>query len=745
MKKKAARLASLLAVIFLLLNQSVYAGGPEQSREPWLVYAGAFGGYYSADYQYGGTIFTILPSNEVIGTILTQPGALGGLQFGFQYHFQSPYSLGINLSAAVNAGKGRVNIFDFFGLFSDAPGSGPSHIHYQFRVNGNVDIAGVFGLDITPQTYLYFKAGASYTTLTGSFFTSREIFMPNPIPVFQNLDRKALWGWIVGVGLVQDINRWWSAFVEYDRYDYGNNNLNAVDGLFSGTPDRLTQHVRVTASAVRLGFNIKFMGNYIPTIRNVINNPWLFYLGAFAGYSSAAYQYGGNYFTNDNAGVVGNVSIGYTAIQQGFSGGGQLGVQYHLSSPYFVGLNVSIASDADKARSSIGLEISPIGPAIEPFLEYQFRTAYNLDMTGVFGLDVTPRTHLYAKIGAAYTRLIETLDGVIGEGTSSSTIFFRQREHHYFWGWALGVGLAQDLNRYWSVFGEYDRYDYGNNNLNSLDQLFGGGDRGADHLTQHVRLTTSTVRLGLNLKFNGNIILPVARNMIENPWQAYLGGFVGYYSATYQYDGHYFSNTPLIAVGNQPILVSAFQRGFSAGGQIGLQYHFQSLWFTGVNFSGASNASKARVSVFAELPPPATSLAPASMSYQFRISANVDMSGIVGLDILPKTHLYAKLGASYAAFTTSLVGTYTQDIPIPTASFSRLQRKNFWGWVVGLGLTQDLSRCVNMFVEYNRYDYGRYELNTFDGLFSGGIDHLVQNIRTAAYTVRLGFNLKFSF
>lgn len=717
---KITYIASLLLVTLFLLINPAYAGGPEQHQKAWLFYFGGFGGYFNADYEYGGDI--IPPSSgQEIGTVLTQPGASGGLQLGFQYHFQSPYFLGLIFSGAITAGKGRVVVVDYIN-----PAVGFTNLNYQFRVNGHADMAAVFGLDVTPQTHLYLKAGASYTTLTESFFNTAQFFFLNPSSAFQSLERQSLWGWIVGVGLTYDISRWWNTFVEYDRYDYGTNDLSPVNEIHPGTLARLTHHIRVTSSAVHIGFNLKLMDNYyVPVLRKVINNAWLFYLGTFAGYNYATYEHGGTYFSN-----IGNTTIGFTGVQQGFSGGGQFGIQYHFQSPYFIGMSTSIADNADKARGVVNIPITADGSA--PDLTFQFRTAYNLDITSIFGLDITPQTHLYAKFGAAYTRLLETLEGFTAGTAASPTTILNLHQDQYFWGFALGVGLAQDLSRFWSVFAEYNRYDFGNNNLPSLNNIFGGG--GTDRLTQHLRLTTSTVRLGLNLKFNGKTFIPRrVYGLNRNTWLFYLGGFVGYYSATFQYKANYFTNLP----SNQTILQTAFQRGASGGGQLGFQYHFQKPYFLGLNISASTNANKARLGIV-EIGTPVNR---GTTEHQFRINSNVDIFALVGLDILVKTHLYAKLGASCGAFTNTIVGT-SVIVVFPGAVFSHLQRISLWGWAAGLGLTQDLTRHVNMFIEYNRYDFGRRELNSFDTLF-GFADHLVQSVRPAAYTVRLGFNVQF--
>ena len=474
MKKKYS--LPLISTALIVVSHLAFAGGAERkTAHPWSFYVGGFAAYYSANFQYGGNYFANDANNQVYNNAVFQQGVAGGGQLGVQYHLHSPYFLGLNLSAAINSSKARLALFAVPVL----PGGFVPNLNHQFRIGSNVDMTGVLGADITPRTHLYAKIGASYAELTHAITGTPIVTSPSPSAVFARTQRKSLWGWIVGVGLTQDLSRWLNTFIEYDRYDYNSYGLNSFGSLFPGGVDHLTQHVKITAAAVRLGLNVKFMGNFTPAARMMITNPWLFYVGGFAAYYSADFQYGSNCFSNFPSNQVNNNTI----FQRGVAGGGQLGIQYHLHSPYFFGFSLGAASNASKARlTTLDVFITGANPADT---NHQFHIRSNVDMTGVLGADITSQTHLYAKIGASYAHLTHTITGTLINLPSPSAVFV-QMQHKSLWGWLVGAGLTQDLNRWLSAFVEYDRYDYGNYELNSLEPLFPGGN---DRLTQHMRIT----------------------------------------------------------------------------------------------------------------------------------------------------------------------------------------------------------------------------------------------------------------
>jgi outer membrane immunogenic protein len=66
------------------------------------------------------------------------------------------------------------------------------------------------------------------------------------------------WGWLIGAGFEQALSRSWSAKVEYNYMDFGQDRLNFRGGVFQGTaPFDIDQQVHV----VKLGINYRFGGD----------------------------------------------------------------------------------------------------------------------------------------------------------------------------------------------------------------------------------------------------------------------------------------------------------------------------------------------------------------------------------------------------------------------------------------------------------------------------------------------------
>lgn len=189
-----------------------------------------------------------------------QQGVSGGAQLGIQYHFQTPYYLGVVVSVMSNANKARlVELLEN----SIVPAGGiATDINQEFRAQSNLDIAALIGADITDHTHLYAKVGASCARFANHLFITQAAQAPFPIPSFQQIEKKNLWGWAVGLGLTRDLNKWMSMFLEYDHYDYGALNLRSLNNFTPLIPaaqtDRLTQNVVFTANAIRIGLNVKF-------------------------------------------------------------------------------------------------------------------------------------------------------------------------------------------------------------------------------------------------------------------------------------------------------------------------------------------------------------------------------------------------------------------------------------------------------------------------------------------------------
>jgi len=737
------------ASLLLSFSSASLAGSPDIKPNPWMFYLGAFGGYYSADFTYGATYFSSFQTNnQEMFSDSFQHGFSGGGQAGVQYHFTSPYFVGLVFSGVMNSNKARLTELiqsEISLLFRGI------QINHQFRVNSNYDLAAVFGIDITQRTQAYVKLGVTDGQLKDLVFATLTRTAPFPIRTLEQNQHKNIWGWVLGLGLSRDLNKWLSAFVEYDYYDYGRYNLDTLIRIptiqsFFGTRDILNQNVAIHSSAFRLGLNVNFGNRFFDNryMMNADNNFWM-YLGVFAGSYYGDFGYGANYFSNRSGGN--NQIINRDAIQQGVSGGVQLGVQYHFKTPYFVGFAFSSMMNANKARSSDGIDNAIQG--VDSFdVNQEFRINANYDLALTPGADITPRTHVYAKLGGAFARFKDHFFATRAQEFPFPSPTFDNSESKTIWGWLLGAGLTYDISKCVSTFVEYDYYDYGSYNLQSFNNIsffaFAGQ---ADRITQHVDINASMFRVGLNVNFGKNAI--TYKLLTQPAWVVYLGALGGYYSANFAYGANYFtalvSRPAFNGPANRVFNANIFQNGVSGGGQVGIQYHFRQPYFIGFVVSGMLNANKGRAVFLID-----QSESPANAVFNFNdrllINTNIDMAGVFGIDITMLTHLYAKLGASYGHLVHELFtnqGEFFNDISV---FFQQTETRSLWGWMFGLGLSHDISKYLNVFGEFDHYSYGAYELNTVRTIAApaGGVaDLMTQHVRVHAFGLRVGLNVKF--
>ena len=108
-------------------------------------------------------------------------------------------------------------------------------------------------------------------------------------------------------------------------------------------------------------------------------NSWMIYAGAFGGFLNTHFADNAIYFSFARAdGFGGSVFLNADTLQTGASGGGQIGIQYHFHSPYFLALTFSGISNANQARISKLVEdgiASPEKIAFDIHNNFEIRSA----------------------------------------------------------------------------------------------------------------------------------------------------------------------------------------------------------------------------------------------------------------------------------------------------------------------------------------------------------------------------------
>jgi opacity protein-like surface antigen len=194
-------------------------GGPEKtpgvlpsfySKAPALIvyqWAGAYvGANFGGAFSSGEHVFT------PIGTDRTNPaGALGGLQFGYNYLLAPAWLVGIEGELGWTSAQGKANFVD---------PAGTASLSITSDYNWYDTVSGRVGYVMGP-LMLYAKGGAAWMNADYR------------MDVNSGLDGVTLAsttrsGWIAGGGLEYMLGSHWSAKLEYDHLAFGSKTLNFV-------------------------------------------------------------------------------------------------------------------------------------------------------------------------------------------------------------------------------------------------------------------------------------------------------------------------------------------------------------------------------------------------------------------------------------------------------------------------------------------------------------------------------------
>ncbi len=730
-------LLPLSALLLLLQNTPLafahpaLAPIPAPLRSPWVLYIGGFGGHYTSDFTYSNRYFQAeIASPHIIQTYSNdtfQQGGLGGGQIGVNYHIHNTtYFLGLLLS-----GQGNAN----HSLLTSTILADPDFTS-QFRIASIWDVSVLLGSNVTERLQLYSKIGTARNHLQHRLQVTLKT-NPNVGTIDIDTASHNIWSWLLGVGISYQITHWLDCFSEYDYYSFpSHTNLKTLNNFIPTITmsHQLSQHIRPTSSAIRLGLNFKFWDTPPPVLPRILPSPWMIYLGAFGGYSGADFQY----HARNTIPLSLLQFINQDTFQQGFSGGGQLGALYHYSQPYFAGLNLSILANAEKAVLTQPMLGSATNATFSLSLMHLF------DISTVAGADITKHAHLYAKLGIAKSRVKATLSNTQGLFLTPFLSMPYHREDS-LWGWILGIGLMRDISPWLNAFAEYDLYGYGRQ---TPDHIISGRLLNVQVLSafsaQLRRTLDNTFRIGLNVKFNDHVTPSTDLQAPRHRWKLYLGGFTGYYNADFQYAGdllHYLGN---ILFNTIMAHHDTFQRGELYGVHAGAQYHGSMPFFIGLDFSGMGTSRKATITTLNQTGLVLTSLSgPSTFTHQLRIRATTDIAAIFGTDVTSSAQAYIKIGGSRGRLANT--DTLTQSLsPATPLSFSHSDSSNLYGWLLGFGATRDWGRWFRGFIEYDQYSYSSKTLTTLQTLFSnlspGERVLPTERVRLTAWALRLGID-----
>jgi outer membrane immunogenic protein len=206
----------------------------------------AHGFYTTADHRFGGRS-TLGSFNSKIS------GPLFGGQVGCDYQWP-----GSNFVIGVEGSYAGADIHNFgINNLSFDPGT-PPFLGGHTRVDGLGSVTGKIGWNgWDPQVLFYIKGGWAWAHEKNVFFNDLSV-SSGLGPLDQNRS-----GWTVGAGV-----EWafsfaprWSAFVEYDYYDFNNHKTLCIDSCDQiGSPGEFIHYTtleKLTINTVKIGVNYK--------------------------------------------------------------------------------------------------------------------------------------------------------------------------------------------------------------------------------------------------------------------------------------------------------------------------------------------------------------------------------------------------------------------------------------------------------------------------------------------------------
>jgi outer membrane immunogenic protein len=178
--------------------------------------------------------------------------------------------------------------------------------------------------------------------------------------------------------------------------------------------------------------------------------------------------------------------------------GGQIGCDYQFSSNFVVGIQGDLAS----ARLSSDMFLDQFQNSESAL--FHVRTDWLASITGRVGITGwLPRTLLYVRGGVAWVKDRWQANDVdqlsLGGGPETSTLTYTKT------GWTIGGGVEYAIAPNWSVFAEFNHYDFGTKQLFHF-AASSGTTRSFDiNTTQRIE----SVKVGVNYRFNFGKAAPV--------------------------------------------------------------------------------------------------------------------------------------------------------------------------------------------------------------------------------------------
>ena len=398
-------------------------------------------------------------------TRLGDVGALGGVQAGYNWQFQSLLGFN-NVVLGVEADIQGSGLDD---KYSCGYQCGLAGFGYQQKLDWFGTVRGRIGLATGP-VLSYFTGGLVY----GDVKTSITNFnTPADSATFSNTRT----GWTIGSGVEASLGGNWTAKAEYLYLNLGDQSgINPVTGS--------TYSSDIRAHIFRAGVNYRIGGNSLYASTPTAN--WAgFYVGGNAGGATALNR--SSFITPTS-----NVFTQFNLSPDGFIGGVQAGYNFQAGN-FVYGLEADFQGSTLKDNNNCLITCTSGAAAnfnqkMQWFGTVRGRAGYTLGST-----------LFYATGGLAYGNVKTTVQGLVGGGTPFAADFDRTRT-----GYAVGGGIESPFE-FLGLFGPNwtSKTEYLYVNLGRSTDTFTAG---AFPVVFSTKAEQHTLRTGLSYHFNSPVI-----------------------------------------------------------------------------------------------------------------------------------------------------------------------------------------------------------------------------------------------
>jgi len=230
--------------------------------------------------------------------------------------------------------------------------------------------------------------------------------------------------------------------------------------------------------------------------------PFSLNASVFTGIRYNAFQY--NAFYNNpetDGGLRYFQNFANSTFKDGYIAGGEIGIIRAFRHLYNLGLMISGVGSSEKAQLMTHVD-SDDSNAESGWVDIvnKFSIKYQFDLAVMFGVKLTLKALMYAKIGPSYSSIDQNQTLSSYSDFASDYTYASYKNNKKRVGGVFGLGIKYFFTNRIGIFAEYDYYDYGKITLPTINPVNTDFvNAGNNTLTQSVKPQFGSLRFGLNV------------------------------------------------------------------------------------------------------------------------------------------------------------------------------------------------------------------------------------------------------